>query len=357
MADDARQPPPDLVGSEPRQAELSEAYDFFELLRHLEQDGAVFGQAGGPGLEPARIGQHIRLGFATEDVARFEPVSESRPAQVTVANIGLLGPEGPMPLHITRWVLDRLSQRWFAGADARQTSDTTFVDFVNMLQHRLIALFYRAWADQTPAVQVERRGGGRVEAMLAALAGIGLPGTREPTDATLDTVKLRQATALANQVDGPERLTLFVAEAFGVPVELKEFVAVWLPIPSSLQTRLGGAYAALGGGATIGPRTFTRQSRVELRIGPVGIVDYLSFLPGGQRLESLKRALRDLTGDNLDVDVRLVLAKEEIPPPRLGAARLGRTTWLAPPSEREDAEDMRLRAVVGWRPEFAGIAT
>jgi len=114
---------------------------------------------------------------------------------------------------------------------------------------------------------------------------------------------------------------------------------------------------ALGAGATIGPRTFTRQSRVELRIGPVGIADYLSFLPGGARLKSLKRALRDLTGDNVDVDVRLVLAKAEIPPPKLGAARLGRTTWLAPPPERGDAEDMRLRAVVGWRPEIAEVGT
>ena len=357
MADVARQSPPDLGQRQADEAGPSEAFDFFELLRRLEHNGRTFGQAGGPEFEPARIGQQIRLGFATDDVAAFEGPTANRPAQVTVANIGLLGPEGPMPLHITRWVLDRLSQRWFAGADARQTSDTTFVDFVNMLQHRLIALFYRAWADQTPAVQVERRGGGRVEAMLAALAGIGLPGTRNPADPELDTVKLRQATALANQVDGAERLTLFIAEAFGVPVELKEFVAVWMPVPKPLQTRLGGAYAALGAGATIGPRTFTRQSRVELRIGPVGIADYLSFLPGGPRLKSLKRALRDLTGDNVDVDVRLVLAKAEIPPPRLGAARLGRTTWLAPPSEREDADDMRLRAVVGWRPEFAEVDT
>ena len=359
MADDARQPSPDLTPPAGTQrdgeAELSTAFDLFELLRRMEGGGRSFGQAGGPGLEPARLGQHVRLGYATEDVPGYEAGAYGRPARVTVASIGLLGPEGPMPLHLTRWVLDRLSQRWFAGADARQTSDTTFVDFVNMLQHRMIALFYRAWADQTPAVQVERRGGGRVEAMLAALAGIGLPGTRNDGAAELNRVKLRQAAALASQVDGPERLTLFVAEAFGVPVRLEEFVAAWIRVPRALQTRLGRTHAALGAGASIGPRTFTRQARVELRIGPLGIADYLAFLPATRRLETLKRSIRDLVGDGVDVDVRLVLARQDVPPPTLGTAQLGRTAWLARPGESADAEDLLLRAVVGWRPDPAEV--
>jgi len=350
MADDARQPLPDLA------APVSEAYDFFELLRRLErQDRLLFGHSGRPEREPARLGQHVRLGFATQDVITFRAASERGPARVTVANIGLLGPEGTLPLHITRWVLDRLSQRWFAGADAHETSDTTFVDFVNILQHRMIALFYRAWADAHPGVQVERSAGGRVVSMLGAMAGIGLPGTTTADDPGMNTVKLRQAAALASQVGGPERLTLFIAEAFKVPVRLREFVAAWLAVPAALQTRLGQAYASLGNGAAIGPRTFTRQSRIELRLGPLDLETYLSFLPGSKKLALLRHTIRDLIGEGLDVDVRLVLARQDVPAARIGAARLGRTAWLAPPSERDDAEDMRLRTVVGWRPEPAGV--
>ncbi|WP_269932869.1 type VI secretion system baseplate subunit TssG [Aminobacter sp. HY435] len=350
MANDARQSLPDLA------APVSEAYDFFELLRRLErQDRLLFGHSGRPEREPARLGQHIRLGFATQDVVSFHAASESAPARVTVANIGLLGPEGPLPLHITRWVLDRLSQRWFAGADAHETRDTTFVDFVNILQHRLIALFYRAWADAHPGVQVERSAGGRVVSMLGAMAGIGLPGTTSSGEPGMDTVKLRQAAALASQLDGPERLTLFVAEAFKVPVRLKEFVAAWLAVPAALQSRLGQAYASLGNGAAIGPRTFSRQGRIELRIGPLDIETYLAFLPGSRKLALLKHAIRDLIGEGLDVDLRLVLARQDVPAARLGSARLGRTAWLAPPEERDDAEDMRLRTIVGWRPELAGV--
>ncbi|TIT72687.1 MAG: type VI secretion system baseplate subunit TssG, partial [Mesorhizobium sp.] len=269
--------------------------------------------------------QQVRLSFSARDVVKFQEAGEKAPARVTVANLGLLGPEGPMPLHLTRWVLDRLSQRWFTGADAEQTSDTTFVDFVNILQHRMIALYYRAWADAHPAVQIERSVGGRVRAMLEAMSGIGLPGTQDPE---LDAVRLRQAGSLANQVDGAERLTLLLATAFKVPVEIKEFVASWITIPAALQSRIGKAYAALGRGATIGPRVFSRQSRIELRIGPLGLDDFKSFLPGERRLALFKKAVRDMIGETLDVDLRIVLAREAVPPPKIGTVQLGRTSWL-----------------------------
>jgi len=295
----------------------------------------------------------VRLSFSARDVVKFQDAKDKAPARVTVANLGLLGPEGPMPLHLTRWVLDRLSQRWFTGVDAEQTSDTTFVDFVNILQHRLIALYYRAWADAHPAVQVERSVGGRVRAMLEAMAGIGLPGTQDPE---LDAVRLRQAGSLANQVDGAERLTLFLATAFKVPVQIKEFVAAWITIPKALQSRVGKAYATLGSGATIGPRVFSRQSRIELRVGPLGLDDFKSFLPGERRLALFKKAVRDMIGEALDVDMRLVLARDAVPPPRMGAIQLGRTSWLSRPAEKGDADDLRLQTVVGWRPEMAEAA-
>ncbi len=80
-----------------------------------------------------------------------------------------------------------------------------------------------------------------------------------------------------------------------------------------MQSQLGRAAAALGRGATIGPRVFSRQGRVELRIGPMGLDTYRSFLAGGTRLPALKRAVRDVIGEQFDVDLRLVLAAEEVP--------------------------------------------
>lgn len=352
MADDARQPMPDLTPPPEAMPEtMPETMDIFELLRLLETGGRVFGHAGRPDREPARLGQQVRLAFAVQDVAGYRPAAGAQPARVTQAAIGLLGPEGPMPIHLTRWVLDRLSQRWFAagrtaGMDA--TSDTTFVDFANILQHRMIALYYRAWADARPEVQIARAGGGRVQAMRAALAGFGLPGAAETAE--IDAARLRQAPALGHQVTGPERLTRLLADVLGVPVALREYVGGWMAIPAALQTRLGGAHAGLGRSAAVGPRSFQRQTRIELRLGPLSLPEFESLLPGGARVEPCRRAILHAIGLGLDVDLRPVLARDQIPAARLGAARLGRTAWLCPRRER-DALDLRLAAFVGQRPE------
>ncbi|TCN34105.1 type VI secretion system baseplate subunit TssG [Sinorhizobium americanum] len=347
MANDAGQSQPDLSkDAKP----LPTEFDFFELLRRLEEGGRFFGQAGRPDREPARLGQHVRLGFAVQDVTNVEMATEKAPARVTVTNIGLLGPEGPMPLYLTRWVLDRLSQRWFATADMREISDTTFLDFVNILQHRMIALFYRAWADAHPAVQVGRPGGGRIRALRAALAGLGLSGQGHSEPSVIDQTKLRHAPALANQIEGPERLTRFLVDLLKVPVRLREFVGTWSTIPARLQSRLADAHVRLGRSATIGPRIFQRQQRIELCLGPLTLADYIAFLPGTDRRETLKTAIGDLVGYGLDVDVRLVLKRDEVPPARLGEARIGHTAWVAPRKDRSDAEDLCMRTVNGWRP-------
>ncbi|TPE49099.1 type VI secretion system baseplate subunit TssG [Amaricoccus solimangrovi] len=354
MANDARQPRPDLSGGGTLPAPADQM-DFFELLRRLEaedrMEGRRFGRGGRPEQEPARLGQEARLGFAVRDVAAWHPARGDRPATVGVAVIGLIGPEGPLPLHIARWVLDRLANRWFTGGGpegAGATSDTTFLDFLNMTQHRALALYWRAWADQNPAAQAERGAADRLRVMLRALAG----GGEDP----IAGLKLGQAAALSHQVLGPERLTSLVSAALGLPVRISEFVGGWNAVPARLMTRLGRAHAVLGRGAALGPRVFTRQSRIELRVGPLGFDDYLSLLPGGRRLAALRLALLHGIGESLDVDLRPILAAAEIPAARLGASRLGRTAWLAP-RRAADADDLCLRAVVGLAAEGRGAAS
>ncbi|HET9069025.1 MAG TPA: type VI secretion system baseplate subunit TssG [Amaricoccus sp.] len=320
----------------------AEAMDFFELLRRLEREGRFFGRGGLPDREPARLGQELRLGFAVRDVAGLAPATERTPARVSAALFGLFGPEGPMPLHISRWMLDRLAQRWFTAGVEGATSDRTFLDFTNALQHRMLAFFYRSWADQTPAVQEERPAGGRMRTILAAIAGAG--------GSSLRAEKLDQAAALGHQVLGPERLAGLVEAAVGAPVAIEEFVGAWTEMPRRLQTRLGAAHAGLGRGASIGPRVFSRQSRMEIRVGPLALADYVAFLPGGARLETLRKAVLHGIGEALDVDFRPILRASEVPKARIGGAAIGRTGWLAP-TGAADAGDLRLRAIVGLTPE------
>lgn len=343
MADAPRQPRPDLTGD----LDTPESMGFFELLRRLETTGHRFGRSGGPSREPARLGQRVRLSMATRDVAGFRPGTDTRPAEVDVEVLGLFGPEGALPLHLTRWVMARLSDRWFAGNDDRETSDTAFLDFANMLQHRLLALYWRAWADPRPEVQTELTEGGRVVALIGALAGIGLPGagaTEDDGGVEGDHLRRRHATALGVAVNQPERLTHYVADVIGAPVVLREFVGEWLDIPVHLQTRLGREHCGLGRSAVVGGRSFQRQGRAELRIGPVGLQTYLAIASDSALRRRVARAVRFASGCSIDFDLRPVLARAAIPDPRIGACRLGLSTWISPRRTR-DADDLRLARI------------
>ncbi len=338
MANDAGQSQPDLTGRD--QLPMT-GIDFFQLLRRLETEALVFGGSGGPSREPARLGQQIRQNFAVQDVASFQASTDKLPAKVRLMNFGLLGPEGPMPLHITRWALDRLSQRWFSGGAQGATSDTTFVDFCDMLQHRIIALFYRAWADTRPEVQVNREGGGRSQSMLGALSGVELTESAEMT-----AVRLQQVAALAHQVHGPERLTRFLSQAIQVPVKLIEYIGNWVEIPQRLQTKLGEAHCKLGSGATAGSRTFQRQNKFELQIGPLDFGQFIELLPGGKKLRLLRESILAVNGHEMDADVRLILHRAAIPEAKIGQALLSRTAWIAP-RRQSDANDLRISQIVG----------
>ncbi len=336
MADDAGQPRPDLTGDVP----APESMGFFELLRRLERDDARFGRSGGPLREPARLGQRARLTFGTRDVAGFHP---GTPPKVDVEVLGLLGPEGAMPLHLTRWVLSRLSERWFTeGSDA--ASDTTFLDFCNLLQHRMMALYWRGWADARPEVQIEHGPAGRVQALVEALAGTALPGTKPKVPDLQTRLKLRHATALGRQVSSVERLTAYLTDVLEAPVTLVEFLGTWTEIPHRLQSRLGQQHAQLSRSAVVGARSFQRQTLVELRIGPLSLSRFTEFLADSELTARLRHAILHVMGREMEFNLRLVMAKEDIPDTRLGQSQLGRTSWLSP-KRTTDAEDLRLYRV------------
>ena len=59
---------------------------------------------------------------------------------------GLFGPHGPMPMHVTELARERL----------RAHQDPTLARFSDIFHHRLLALFYRSWAQNQPTVQHDR---------------------------------------------------------------------------------------------------------------------------------------------------------------------------------------------------------
>src|SRR5215471_4187207 len=183
------------------------------------------------------------LSFAPASLAAFEPSSQGRPPRLQVALFGLLGPNGPLPLHITEFARER----------ERHAGDAALSRFLDVFHHRLVTLFYRAWAQAQPHVNRDRPGDDRFGGYVAAFAGLSLTAFRR-RDAIPDLAKFFHASALMRPSRNPEGLTAILRQFFGIPVQIQEFVGHWLVFSDRERTRLGGAGATLGAGAVLGGR-------------------------------------------------------------------------------------------------------
>jgi type VI secretion system protein ImpH len=320
-------------------AELSEApyrYDFYETLRRIEclfADRPRWGEAKLPADEPVRLGQDPDLAFAPSPLAAFEQKAGRAP-RLQVRLFGLLGPNGPLPIHLTEYTRERL----------RNANDPTLSRFLDVFHHRFLAMFYRAWAQAQPHVSRDRPDDDHFARHVAALIGLLLPSCRG-RDAVPDVAKLFHSGGLTRHVRHAEGLAVILREFFKVPVEVEQFVGHWMLLGPGEQTALARDGAVLGAGAVLGRRVWDRQHKFRIHLGPLTLAQYESFLPGGTMLEKLVDWARLYLSFELDWDVRLVLAMDEVPPLTLGrSGRLGWTTWLGTRPVMSDPSDLCLHA-------------
>ena len=320
------------------------AHDFFAVLRRVESlrpDLPRFGHARRPSQEALRLGQEPELDFAPAALASFEPGAPAAP-RLGVRFFGLLGPQGPMPLHFTEYVRERLRFR----------GDATSARFLDVFHHRLLALFYRAWAQAQPTVHHDRPEEDRFAAWLGATCG--LDGQADAPRVLPESARLFQAGLLGARSRHPEGLTKLLASHFGVPVEIEQHVAQWLALEAADRTRLGFARSRperagiragqLGVSAGSGSKLRDRQYKFRIALGPLTLAQYDAFIPGGTAWPALCEWVQHYTGLDLRWDVRLTLAREQLPPPRLGAKlRLGVATWIGRVDRTRDRGDLRLR--------------
>lgn len=299
-------------------------FSLFAALRLIERayrDQPRLGESRRAGNEPVRLAQPPHLNFAPSDVAKFDMSADAHTGKplLEAHSFGVFGPNGALPLYLTETAYER----------RRQHNDPTINDFVNLFQHRLIALFYRAWADADPATNFDRPETDRFRLYVGALMGLGADAGRSRGD-VVDFAALGRAAQFGSQSRSASSLEDILAGYFDVPLTVNSFVGAWLDIPSDARLALGAASPSsqLGSGATLGSGSWQCQQKFEIVIGPIGLQEFNEFLPGTKRLAHLAELVRLYTNDEWSWQIRLLLKGDEVPRMQLGAgARLGWTTW------------------------------
>ena len=60
-------------------------------------------------------------------------------------------------------------------------------------------------------------------------------------------------------------------------------------------------------GAVVGDEVWDQQSRIRLKLGPLTLEQYLSFLPNGTAYEPLRELAQFFCGASLEIEVQLIL--------------------------------------------------
>jgi type VI secretion system protein ImpH len=314
-----------------------QAVDLFALLRLIEAltpSMARLGYSSTPRDDAVRLGQYPSTIFAPTALFSIQGQANLPAPKVQILSIGLFGPNGPLPLHITEYVRDR----------TRNHSDNTLTAFADIFHHRAISLFYRAWADAQPTVHLDRKGQDRFSTYVGSLFGMGFEGSWQ-RDSVNDHAKLFATGQFVRPTRNPEGLCQILSHYFQVPVNLKEFVKTWIKIPPVEQSKIFGRTRAnqLGHGALAGAAVPDIQSRFRLEIGPMRLAAFTKMLPGAPHNLRLRDWVRNYIGIELQWDADLLLYAEDVPQSQLGGMQqLGWTTWLGTRAEPVPARDLRV---------------
>jgi type VI secretion system protein ImpH len=322
-------------------------FDFYNTVRRLENLARHRPPVGANVRtqdDIVRFGQAPSMAFAPSTLTACHLSSEGKPPRLMVQFFGLTGPFGPMPLHITEYLHQR----------QKHHSDFAGSRFFDLFNHRMTALFYRAWATNQQTVSYERglpmgtndrTDFDRFGAYVASLMGRGMASFRQ-RDALPDLAKLSFAGLLASQTKNADGLSGMLMGFFDVPVAIEQFIGQWVEIPTESWCRLGESpeTCTLGSSVVVGSRIWDCQQKFRIRFGPMDFRHYQHFLPGHPGLERLKAIVRNYVGDELGWDLQLLLRADQVPTACLGrVGQLGWTSWMGNSVHDRQAENLILQ--------------
>jgi type VI secretion system protein ImpH len=306
-----------LLQSEPHR------FDFFEAMRRIEcawPHLPRLGTAKRPADEPVRLGQVPFLDFPGSMLAPAA-VNANRPGPLRISGyfFGLYGPHGPLPLHLTEYAYDRLING----------RDRTLVDFTDVFHHRMLSLFYRAWAQSRPTVSYDRPEEDRFAGYVGALLGLAAPAMRN-RDEWPDRAKWYFSGVLAAGNKTRGALEGMLAEYLRLPVRVQECVGEWLAVSHPERMRLSDPNTGILGGSVLGERVWSVQHKIRIILGPVAVGDLLQYLPGSPSLERLRAAVLNYLGLEYAWDLQLLMRRSSLPALKLGQfGHLGWSSWIA----------------------------
>ncbi|WP_297575292.1 type VI secretion system baseplate subunit TssG [uncultured Deefgea sp.] len=311
-------------------------YRFFQAVRILNLSAKKRKEKRNPLPEKLRFRTLANLAFPASEMTRYRALETQDGVlnELEVAFMGLTGPSGVLPTSYTELLIER----------RQQFRDPTLHAFLDIFSHRSIALFYGAWKKYRFWLQVENGEQDGFSRNLLDLGGMGLGALRAQMGQDFlqnESLFIYFAGLLSQKPMSSQAITTLIEGFFGFRAELVQFAGQWMNLPESEQTQLGGAFCELGVSAFAGDRVWDRQTKVNLRLGPLRLAQFNALQPDNAGAQALRALLKFCLGHGLACDVTLILDRRDVPSLKLVSdqqIRLGGSCWMG--ELAQDPSDM-----------------
>jgi len=280
-----------------------------------------------------RFRQSHSLAFPPSDVAAYQPGDPNTPSELTVHCFGLLGCSGPMPLFLTEYVFKRVHHH----------KDHALKNFLDIFHHRMISLYYRAWAINQITVNRDWEDDPFSGYLGSLINASGKAYTQ--TDEISNDARIYYSGRLIQKNMNSEGLCAILSDYFDTPVKMEQFTGQWISIPHEDQCRLGESEntGLLGKTGIVGRRIWDINQKFKLILGPMNLASYEKMVPGSRGFAHLKAWIDSYVGMSFDWDVQLVLKAEEVPDFTVNQKiQLGYTSWIKKRKDQKDADDLMI---------------
>ena len=315
-------------------------FDFFQAVKLLilkSPDRATLGGLSAPADETVRFKVHQSLLFAPSSISDLSSAGE--PPTMSVSFFGLTGVQGLLPHFYTEHILERAKAK-----------DLAMAEFFDLFNHRVISLFYKAWEKHRSPVRhqiaVVTKRPDDTSQYLFDLIGLGTSKLRDRLQVS-DEGLLPYSGLFSQMPRSAVNLRAILSDYFGVPVEIDQFQGAWYSLAEEDRSNLNeeGPKNRLGEGAIAGDAIWDPQARIRIKVGPLTLERFLSYLPESDALNQLNDLTRFYLGPVTQYELQLILSGDQIPSCRLGddtanGPRPGYCAWLDRDRLGPDAGDV-----------------
>lgn len=300
-------------------ADDARRFGLFPIVRGAEARAPHLprvGRARRPAQSIADLAQVPSLAFPDSTLDEVEVIGSR--ARVSGFWLGLTGPMGPLPSHLTE----------FADFERRYAKTRPFGRWLDLLANRMLQFFYRAWGDSQPAAQADRPDDDRFAAYVGRLTGATEGVAKDAAFPALARLHYAALYASRRSAGGIEDA---LSHLLGQSAKVLEYQPRWRDIDADDQTRLGRSFCGLGTDMMAGKRVRVASDAFRVVVRADSMHAFEGLLPGGTRFKIASEALDSFAPSHLEWDITIEMAERHARPAKLdGRARLGWTGWLAP---------------------------